>query len=187
MGELFDKVEKFVKESFIKLGQEIQLKHFERTVYWIKELNPKADEALIISAIAHDIERAFRSKDMLQRRAEAKFTDIKFIRPHEEKGAEIIADFLKKERADLKVIEKVKMLISRHEEGGNDEQNMLKDADSISFFENNIPSFLKKVQEDGKENTRQKFDFMYNRITLKKAKDLAKPFYDKAVKELEKI
>lgn len=41
MGELFNKIEQFVKESFIKIGQENQIKHFERTVFWVKKLNPK--------------------------------------------------------------------------------------------------------------------------------------------------
>lgn len=112
---------------------------------------------------------------------------IEFFRPHEEKGAEIITEFLKKEGANQTLIKKVKLLISRHEEGGNEEQDFLKDADSLSFFENNIPSFLKKAREQGKENIKKKFDWMFNRISSKNAKQIAKPWYEKAVKELEKL
>jgi hypothetical protein len=39
----------------------------------------------------------------------------------------------------------------------------------------------------GKENTKQKFDYMFNRISSKKAKQIAKPLYDKALKDLNKI
>jgi|SRR3989344_6473334 len=184
MGNFFSKVEQFVKESFTKIGQESQIKHFERTVYWIKKLNPKCDEALLISAIAHDIERAYRTKEQHEKITGVGFTHTEFFRPHEEKGAEIIAEFLKKEKANQTLIQKVKMLISRHEEGGNEEQNLLKDADSLSFFENNIPSFLKKVKEQGKENIRKKFDWMFERITSQNAKKIAKPWYEKAIKDL---
>ena len=32
--------------------------HFDRTVYWLQQLRPDADGALLIAAISHDIERA---------------------------------------------------------------------------------------------------------------------------------
>lgn len=185
MGTFFDKTEQFVKKSFA--GDETQIKHFERTVYWMRKLNPKADEASLIAAMAHDIERAFRTKEQHEKRAQEGYDHPAFFRPHEEKGAEIMADFLKKEGADEKMIEKVKMLISRHEEGGNEEQNFLKDADSLSFLENNIPLFLEKAQTDGKEKVRAKFEWMFNRITSEKAKKIARPWYEKAKRELEKL
>ena len=190
MGRLFDKVEQFVKESFIKAGKNHQIKHFERTVYWVKQLNSKADEALIISAMAHDIERASRTKEQNQKKDDLGLTHPEFFRPHEERGAEIIASFLKREGANQKMIERVKMLVSKHEEGGNEDQNLLKDADSISFFENNLPHFLgveKIADVGGKERTKAKIDWMYVRITSEKAKQIVKPWYDKAIKELEAI
>ena len=59
MSKLYDKVEKFVEKSYKgKFG----MVHFKRTVYWIRELKPNADEAMLIAAIAHDIERAFRKE-----------------------------------------------------------------------------------------------------------------------------
>ena len=187
MSKFFNRVEQFVKESFTKIGQESQIKHFERTVFWIKELNPKSDEALLISAIAHDIERAYRTKEQHEKITGVGFTHPEFFRPHEEKGAEIIAEFLKDNGANQTLIEKVKMLISRHEEGGNEEQDLLKDADSLSFFENNISSFLKKVKEQGKENIRKKFDWMFNRISSQNAKQIAEPWYEKAIEDLEEL
>ncbi|MEK6927215.1 MAG: DUF4202 family protein [Nanoarchaeota archaeon] len=187
MNEFFNKVEKFVKESFIKIGQERQIKHFERTVYWIKELNPKCDEALLISAIAHDIERAYRTKEQYEKINEVGFTHPEFFRPHEEKGAEIIAEFLNNQKANQILIKRVKELISRHEEGGNEDQNLLKDADSLSFLENNVYPFLKRVKERGKDKIREKIDWMYNRISSQNAKQIAKIWYEKAIKDLEAI
>ena len=184
--ELYKKAEQFVIDSFNKANKSSQIKHFLRTVYWIKELKSNADVALLISAVAHDIERAFRQKDVLEKKTSAGYTNVEFFCPHEERGAEIIGDFLKQQGVTAEIIERVKMLVSRHEEGGNEDQNLLKDADSISFFENNISLFLTKhVQEVGKEKVREKFDWMYNRITSEKAKQIVRPWYEEAIKKLD--
>jgi hypothetical protein len=81
----------------------------------------------------------------------------------------------------------VEYLIAKHEEGGDDDQNLLKDADSLSFFENNIDHFFNDmVGIIGKEGLLRKFQWMFERITLKKAEDLARPFYMKAMQRIEK-
>lgn len=183
--ELYKKAEQFVVDSFSKIGKTSQIKHFDRTVYWMKELKPDADEALLISAIAHDIERAFRQEDMEEKKHSFSYSDPNFFRLHEERGAEIIGKFLEEQGSASDFVEKVKMLVSKHEEGGNDDQNLLKDSDSVSFFETNVSAFLTKhVQEVGKEKVREKFDWMYNRITSEKAKEIARPWYEEAIKKL---
>jgi len=182
---IYNQTKKFVIDSFNQAGKPDQIKHLLRTAYWLKKLRPSADEALLVSAIAHDIERAFRQKDMLKKLAESGSTNIGFYRLHEERGVEIMADFLIKQKVNSDFIKKVKGLISRHEEGGNDDQNLLKDADSVSFFENNACFFIDKaIEEDKKQRTKQKFDWMFNRITSEKAKQIARPLYKKAVKAL---
>ena len=182
---IYNEAEQFVFDSFNKAEKPSQIKHFVQTVHWLKILSPDADEALLVAAIAHDIERAFRLKDVLEKKTSAGFTSIEFYRPHEERGAEIIADFLKHQNVDDGFIERVKKLVSRHEEGGDDDQNLLKDADSASFFETNVSLFLgEKVKEDGKDKVKQKFDWMFDRITSEKAKQIAQPFYDKAISDL---
>ncbi len=183
--KLYEKVENFVRRSF---GDRFGMDHFKRTAYWIKKLEPDADEALRIAAIAHDIERAFSplGGDQSKREKETGFHHIDYLRHHQEEGAKIIERFLAQNSADKKLIERVKMLISRHEEGGTRDQNLLKDADSISFFENNISFFLEhKIYKAGKENVRKKFEWMYKRITSNKAKKIAEPFYEKAMKEIQ--
>jgi hypothetical protein len=183
---VYNMAEKFVIDSFTNVGKTQGIKHFLRTVYWLKELEPKADEALLIAAVAHDVERAFRKTDQLERIEKKGYTAVEVLRPHEERGAEVIADFLKKQNASSQLIEKVKMLVSRHEEGGNNEQNLIKDADSISFFENQTKHFLTVlVKQDGKEKIKEKFDWMYNRIASEKAKQITQPLYKKAIDELK--
>ena len=185
INNLYKKTEQFVIDSFIKIGKEQEVKHLLRTAYWIKQLKKNADEALLISAVAHDIERAYRKEDV-KKIIKSGFLSKDFLRLHQERGAEITADFLKKQKADNKLIEKVKQLILRHEDGGNEEQNLLKDADSLSFFECNVNKFLDKAETKGKEYVKEKFEWVYNRITSKKAKERAKPLYEDAVKKLDR-
>lgn len=187
MSELYDKVESFVRESF---GNKHGMVHFERTVYWIRHLKPDADEALLIAGIAHDIERAFRTSggDQDKRSKEIGYHHVDFFRHHEEEGARIIGKFLEEHGADKDLIYRVKMLVSRHEEGGNSDQNLLKDADSISFFENNISHFLEnKIHEAGKENIKKKFEWMYSRMSSKEAKEIVRPWYEKAMDDLNRM
>jgi hypothetical protein len=181
---IYKEAEQFVFDSFNKAEKSSQIKHFVQTVHWLKVLSPEADEALLVAAIAHDIERAFRQKDVLEKKTLAGLTSIEFYRPHEERGAEIIADFLKHQNVDDSFIERVKKLVSRHEDGGDDDQNLLKDADSVSFFETNAPFFVNNPIEISKESVKEKFDWMFNRITLEKAKQIARPLYEKAIKDL---
>lgn len=181
--DIYSNVEKFVINSFTKIGKENSVPHFVRTKHWLLELNPDADEAFCISAVAHDIERAFRDPNNDKAKT-AGFSDDFFLKYHPEKGAEIMAEFLKSQGADEKLIERVKYLISKHETGGDDDQNILKDADSVSFFENNADSFVKMAEEIGKDKIKDKFDWMFNRITSEKAKEIAKPWYDEALQKL---
>ena len=184
--KLYKKSEQFVVDAFKEIGNERGIKHFLRTVYWTKQLRPNADEALLISAVAHDIQRAFRKKDFPENTSGNPLLNPAMLDNHQKKGAEIITDFLVKQNSDQKLIDRVKMLVSKHEVGGNADQNLLKDADSISFFENNTGYFIEKlVPLFGKEVIEEKFDWMYERITSKKAQQIARPMYEKALKKLK--
>ncbi|MCB9802929.1 DUF4202 family protein [Candidatus Nomurabacteria bacterium] len=184
--DLYQKTEQFVIDSFTKAGDERGIKHFLRTVYWLEQLKPNADEALKIAAVAHDIERAFRKQDYANVfNSEKGFASDEHLSYHQTEGAKIISEFLKKEGADKKIVERVKMLVEKHEIGGNEDQNLVKDADSVSFFENNANHFIEvKVKQTSKEKVKDKFDWMFNRITSDKAKELAKPWYEEGLHKL---
>jgi len=183
----YKKVEQFVIDTFTKANDDHGIKHFLRTVHWVKVLKPDADEALLISAVAHDIERGFRnhsSYDYIKKTVKG-FRSDEHLTHHQNEGAKIIGIYLQQIGADKKLIERVKMLVSKHESGGNEGQNLLKDADSVSFFENNVDRFVhQKVGETSKEKVRDKFDWMFNRITSEKAKQIARPWYEEAIKRL---
>jgi hypothetical protein len=184
----FNKVRGFVIDSFTKTGGIRGLTHFDRTIYWIEQLKPSADEALKIAAIAHDIERAFRdpSKDPANE-SDLGFKSNFFLKYHPKNGAEIIGEFLKKENAPPELIDRVTILIAKHEVGGDEDQNLLKDADSISYFENQADHFIAhQVPSMGAEKVRAKFEWMYERITSDKARKIAKPLHDVAMAKLLK-
>jgi hypothetical protein len=182
----YSKVVKFVTDAFEKVGKTGSLVHLERTVYWVKHFKSGADEALCIAAFSHDIERAFRnSGEDAAQRSEQGFKDDFYLHVHPDRGAQIMGDFLEREHAPRELIVRVIMLISGHEVGGNDDQNLLKDADSVSFFENNVSRFAKeKVREVGKAKVQEKFTWTFERITSTQAKEIARPWYEQSMKEI---
>ena len=182
MTDLFYKTREFIKRSFN--GNESQMKHFDRTVFWLEKLEPHADEGFRIAAVSHDIQRAFRVAGEGFDDKDRSFTDPETLRHHQEKGAEIMSKFLVENGAEKNLIERVKHHIEKHELGGDKDQNILKDADSLSFLENQAESFLNKLEEQGYENIKEKFDWMYERITDSKAKQIAKPFYEDMTQRL---
>ena len=69
--------------------------------------------------------------------------------------------------------------IAAREKGGHDEQNLLKDADSLSFFQAEIDHFLnEQVQKTGIEFVRKKFEWMFQRIDSIQARKGARPLFD---------
>ena len=91
-------------------------------------------------------------------------------------------ELLKKYNYNNKFIKKVEYLIQNHEIGGDSEVNILRDADSISFFEDNINIFLETHNHD---QYVEKITSMYNRVG-KEAKKIIRGFSFQD-KEVEKI
>jgi hypothetical protein len=150
-------------------------------VYWIEQILPNATEAHKISAYAHDIERAIKGEK------DRDYLNPEILKRHSGEGAEIMAEFLQKNGADIETINKVKHLISKHEVGGDAEQNALMDADSISYFETNAQHFVEeRAKTEGYRKVKDKLDWMFNRISSEEHKNFVRENYDKWSKELEK-
>lgn len=177
---LYDKVVQFVDTAFA--GK--QKPHFTRTVFWLEQFLLDIAEAHRIAAYAHDIERAFRDE---KKKVPENYLDPAFLKYHSEKSAEIVGKFLSENGAGEVEMQKVKHLVSRHEVGGDEEQNALMDADSVSFFENNAEMFVnEKAPAEGRGKIKGKFDWMFSRITTDERKEFARENYEKWSKELEK-
>ncbi|MEK6825240.1 MAG: hypothetical protein AABY00_00465 [Nanoarchaeota archaeon] len=57
---MLDQIIIYVKDAFREHPG--QIRHFERTLYWLREYHAEADEAFQIAAYAHDIERATKNE-----------------------------------------------------------------------------------------------------------------------------
>jgi hypothetical protein len=183
-NELYKKIESHVSDLFKQAGKDAVLVHSRRTVFWLLKLKPAADEGLKIAALAHDIERTSPPPPLEHMIAGSSkgWMDPVFLRRHSETGAEIIAKLMGRLGADPKIIERVKFLVAGHEFSGTNDQNLIKDADSVSFFENNVEEFLRlKVKKFGKEKVRAKFEWMFERISSSHARQIAEPMYKRAI------
>ena len=177
---LVDLVNDFVKQSF---HDEITSIHLDRTGYWCKQLYPDSSETLILAAISHDIERSVVTEESKKIYC-LPFTSDSFLKYHQEKGADIMFNFLINNGLDENSCNEVWRLISRHEIGGYLDENILQAADSISFFENNVDHFINKYSSKMPlKEVEEKFEWMYRRIsrTLPIANELVEPLYKQAI------
>ncbi len=181
---MLEQAKQFVRQSFNQGINEKCTKHFEQTLYWVQHLKPDADEPVLIAAYAHDTARAFSKQTTEETFKSKEFNDPEILKKHQEEGAGIVADFLQKEHYGGKSIERVINMIRHHEEGGDEESNLIMDADSISYLEINAIKHIKLVNSLGDEKIKRKIDWMYERISSDKARALAEPFYKKAITSL---
>ncbi len=183
---MLEKVKQFVKESFDKCATGKSVEHFERTVYWVQQLKPDSDEAILIAAYAHDIARAFRNTNSEQTFQTRELNDPEILEEHQKEGAKIMNEFLQKEGFKKNKIERIANMILKHEIGGDEESDLIKDADSISYLEINAPKHAKKlVAPLGKDKVERKIRWMFERISSENAKRIAEPFYKNAIEMLE--
>jgi len=174
---MLNKVKQFVTDSFDKENP-----HLVRTLFWIKELKPDANEELLIAAVSHDIERAFNSRAKVKKTYNPE-EEMEF---HQTEGGRIMFDFLLNNGYNATKATRVRELISKHEVGGDEEQNLLKDADSISWLEVSAPRHISK-QLFPKNELEGKVASMFERISSSKAKKFAQPFYEEAVRILDEM
>lgn len=174
---MLDKVKIFVTESFGKENM-----HLTRTLFWIKELKPDAGETLLIAAVSHDIERAFNP----QAKEKQTFNTEEEIKLHQTEGGRIMFDFLTDNGYDAASAGRVRELIAQHEVGGDEEQDLLMDADSISWLEVSAPKHIGKKLFP-QEELERKVASMFGRISSSRARELARPFYKEAMEMLEEM
>ena len=124
--------------------------HSRNTLKWLLKLNPNADEGLKIAALSHDIERAIEKRKV--RRKDYKSYDV-FKEAHALNSAKILAEIMQECNLSKKMIDEVYFLVQHHETGGAKRVDILKDADSISYFDVNLPLYFER--NDLKETKRR--------------------------------
>lgn len=174
MKKVINFIEKYIREN---IAQSNTLAHHLGARDFLLELDPNASVEAQIAALTHDIERQFR-----ERIKDPKiFSDKEYLLQHGKASADIVYDLLKDKDFDLD-LGRVSWLIANHELGGDHEADLLRDADSLSFLKNTVKGFAEKF---GKKECRQKFDYMLDRIQDKRAKEIAKQYYNEALRLLE--
>ena len=125
---------------------------------WVLKLKPDASEELQIAALAHDIDRAVEPTIMrLKGQSYYKYKAI-----HAKRSAEIIEHLMREFGYTGELVKRVKFLVENHEVGGDPETDVLRDADSISYFDYNINFYFSRF---GPETTKKKIRFMYRRAS----------------------
>jgi len=115
-------------------------RHAENTLEWLLRLEPDADPALRLAALGHDIERARSGR--LRREA---FGDYDLFKAaHAREGARLLEPLLRECGVDEAVIEETCRLVEKHESGGDPRADLLREADSLSFFEVNLPLYHRR-------------------------------------------
>jgi hypothetical protein len=133
--------------------------HAENVLEWLLKLKPDADEALQIAALAHDIDRADERRK-IQRSDYNDYTQFKAA--HAYNSAKILKEILDGCQVEQSVIHEACRLVQRHEVGGEPRSDLLKDADSISYFEVNLPFFF---QREGYEETLKRCIWGYQKLS----------------------
>jgi hypothetical protein len=164
-----------------------QAEHLRRTRHWLVELDPEADEALRLAALTHDIERHFPGGPR-QDKAGAAWDDPVYLQAHSERSAQIVADWLVAEGASEELTAEVGRLIEQHEVGGSPRADLLQAADSISFLEtlSDVAVGWVRAETCNPAKAKQKHEWMLERISLRRARDLARPFYEQAVEAIDR-
>jgi len=126
--------------------------HSQNTCEWVLKLDPKADESLQIAALGHDIERAVKSRKIL--RKDYKDYD-QFKEAHAINSVVILKDIMNECKLDEQMLKDICEMVRYHEVGGNKQTNLLRDADTISFFEINLPLYC--MRNDNEEIKRRCF------------------------------
>jgi hypothetical protein len=176
----FEGIRKEIERILPESPLDFELKHARLVLKWVMKLEPSADEALRIAALSHDIDRAVNKITEKDLKDYSKINEFK--KEHSIRSAEIICGILETRRYPAETVEKVKRLVENHEFGGDRESDILMEADSLAYFENNIPSYLKR---NGLERTKAKIRFMYDRLS-DKAKGLVRQmkFDDREIGDL---
>ena len=133
--------------------------HAENVLEWVLKLKPDASEALQLAALAHDIDRA----DETRKTRRGDFDDYDaFKEAHAVNGAKMLREILESCSLQSSLVEEACRLVVRHEVGGDPVSDLLKDADSISYFEVNLPLYY---QREGYEETLRRCVWGYRRLS----------------------
>ncbi len=114
--------------------------HARSTLAWLLRLEPRADLALRLAALAHDLDRAVPER--VRREGFADYDAFKAA--HARRGARLLGGILAGCGLPAAVAAEACRLVARHEFGGDGRADLLREADSLSFYDTNLPLYLER-------------------------------------------
>ncbi len=150
-------------------------------------LDPDAPEPLLFAALTHDMERHFPGGTQPDK-ANGLWDDVEYNTRHMQRSATIVADWLRSQGAPEEFVQQVTAPILEHEFGGSPQGDLIQAADSLSFLEVDADLAGRWVLngETSLAFARRKLDWMYERIRLQRARPLALPLYERALRTLDR-
>ncbi len=139
-------------------------RHADNTLEWLLRLEPDAGEALLVAALAHDIDRAIEETKVKR----ADFDDYDAFKvAHARHSAELLHPILTACDVARDIVDEACRLVTVHEVGGDLDADLLKDADSISYFDVNLPLYY---QREGWAETKRRSLWGYRRLSARARK-----------------
>ena len=164
-------------------------RHLLQAEVWLQRLQPEAPEELLLAALTHDMERAFPGPDSPSLDPRQGVDNPAYNTAHSERSARIVSAYLREQGASDESIEQVVRLIRAHEYGGDGDENLVQAADSLSFLEVNVDVFLGWMDAGDErwnaDAVDAKFTWMFERIQIPQARELAKPLYEESMRKLK--
>jgi len=174
-----DLLKKRIAEMIVRSSFPEEPFHSVNTLEWVFRLRPGADHALQIAALGHDIERACED-----RRVSAKGYDTfeQFKEAHALTSAQVISEIMEEIGVEQGLIDDVARLVAHHESGGNEREEVLKNADTLSFFQVCLPLYFDR---HGPDRTRKRMVWGFRKLPETLRREVAEmEFMDP---ELEKL
>jgi hypothetical protein len=157
-------------------------RHALRTRDWVRELRPGADDALVLAALLHDVDRHAGGLALAEQ--VAGWDDEEALRAHAERSAAIAADWLRAQGAPADLAESVAALVRLHERGGSEDADVLQAADSLSFLETNPAARWVRQGLADRPAAERKLRWMCERIRLPGAGEQAAALLERALAAL---
>ena len=129
-NETIDKLKSKIGNIIVLSPYSEDIFHSINTAEWVLKLNPDTDIALEIAAFGHDIERGVEDRRVIATHYE---TFNEFKQAHALNSAQILVEVMEECCVDQVIIDDVAHLVANHEVGGDKREELLKDADVLSF------------------------------------------------------
>ena len=149
--------------------------HADNTLEWLLRLEPDVGEALQLAALAHDLDRAVEAVKV--RRADFDDYDA-FKAAHARHGAELLRPILTACGVARDMVDEACRLVEVHEVGGDPDADLLKDADSISYFDVNLPLYYER---EGWAESKRRSLWGYQRLSARARNIVAKISHEEEV------